>query len=296
MNSHAQSIGSRVFDWINYLLLTLFVLMCIYPFYYVLIYSISDPAKVSQGIFLLPAGFDLGTYQKILSLPYMKTAFFISIARTVVGTLLTVVCCSFFSYLLTKDKMLLRKFVYRLLVVTMYLNAGLIPWYITMKMLHLDDNFLLYVLPTAVSGFNVILIKTYIEQLPAALEESAMIDGAGYMTLFWRVVFPLCKPIVATVAIFASVGQWNTWMDNYFLVHSANLKTLQLTLYEFLSSASSFTNLDAASITRNAQNIVLTPESIKMSTTMIVTFPILAVYPFMQRYFVKGIMLGAIKG
>ncbi|MBB6670216.1 carbohydrate ABC transporter permease [Cohnella nanjingensis] len=289
-------LGSRTFDLVNYVLLTLFVLLCIYPFYYVFIYSISDPAKVVQGIFLLPAGFELGTYKSILTLPYIKTAFLVSTARTVVGTLLTVVCCSFFSYLLTKDRMLFRKLVYRLLVVTLYINAGLIPWYITMKMLHLDDNFLLYVLPTAVSGFNVILIKTYIEQLPAALEESAMIDGAGYLTLFWQVIFPLCKPIVATVAIFASVGQWNTWMDNYFLVHSPHLKTLQLTLYEFLSSANTFTGMDAASITRNAQNIVLTPESIKMSTTMIVTFPILLVYPFMQRYFVKGIMLGAIKG
>jgi putative aldouronate transport system permease protein len=147
-----------------------------------------------------------------------------------------------------------------------------------------------------VSGFYVILIKTYIEQLPSALEESAMIDGAGYLTLFWRVIFPLCIPIVATVAIFASVGQWNTWIDNYFLVHNSNLKTLQLTLYEFLSSASSFTNMDPSSITKNAQDIKLTPESIKMSTTMIVTFPILLIYPFMQRYFVKGIMLGAIKG
>lgn len=288
--------GSRTFDLVNYALLTLFVLICIYPFYYVFIYSISDPAKVVQGIFLAPAGFELGTYKNILMLPYIKTAFIVSIARTVVGTLLTIVCCSFFSYLLTKDRMLLRKFVYRLLVVTLYINAGLIPWYITMKMLHLDDSFLLYVLPSAVSGFNVILIKTYIEQLPAALEESAMIDGAGYLTLFWRVIFPLCKPIVATVAIFAAVGQWNNWMDNYFLVHSQHLKTLQLTLYEFLNSASSLANMDASSITKNAQNVKMTPETIKMTTTMIVTFPILLVYPFMQRYFVKGIMLGAIKG
>ncbi|MBJ6360754.1 carbohydrate ABC transporter permease [Paenibacillus sp. GCM10012307] len=291
-----KNFSGKAFDWLNGILLLLFTLMCIYPFYYVLIYSISDPAKVAQGIFLLPAGLEFGTYKSILSLPYIKTSFFISLSRTVIGTLLTVLCCSFFSYLLTKDRMLLRKFVYRMLVVTLYINAGLIPWYITMKMLHLDENFLLYVLPTAVSGFNVILIKTYIEQLPAALEESAMIDGAGYLTIFTKIIFPLCKPIVATVAVFAAVGQWNTWMDNYFLVNSASLKTIQLTLYEFLSSANTFTGLDAASITRQAQNVVLTPESIKMSTTIIVTLPILAVYPFMQRYFVKGIMLGAVKG
>ncbi|MGO4269474.1 carbohydrate ABC transporter permease, partial [Paenibacillus sp. TAF58] len=174
--------------------------------------------------------------------------------------------------------------------------AGLIPWYITMKMLHLNNNFLLYVLPTAVSGFFVILLKTYIEQLPAALEESAMMDGAGYLTLFVRIIFPLCKPIVATVAIFAAVGQWNTWMDNYFLVQNQSLKTMQLTLYEYLSSANALATMSASDITKNAQRFVITPESIKMSTTMLVTLPILLVYPFLQRYFVKGIMLGAIKG
>ncbi|MFB9275419.1 carbohydrate ABC transporter permease [Cohnella cellulosilytica] len=291
-----QRYGNRLFDGLNYLLLSLFVLLCIYPFYYVFIYSISDPMKVVQGVYFLPAGFELETYRSILSLPYIANSFFVSAARTVVGTALTICCCSFFAYLLTKERMLLRKTVYRLLVVTLYINAGLIPWYITMKMLNLDNSFWLYVLPTAVSGFFVILIKTYIEQLPAALEESAMIDGAGYFTLFARIVFPLSKPIVATIAVFASVGQWNTWIDNYFLVHDPGLKTLQLTLYEFLNSANAFTGMDAASITRNARSMVLTPESIKMSTTMIVTFPILVVYPVMQRYFVKGIMLGAIKG
>lgn len=286
----------RLFDIINYLLLALCVIVCIYPFYYVFIYSISDPAKVAQGIFLLPASMDLTTYKSILKLPYMANSFFISVARTVIGTGLTVLCCSFFSYLLSKREMMLRKVVYRLLVVTLYINAGLIPWYITMKMLHLNNSFLLYVLPTAISGYYVILMKTYIEQLPAALEESAMIDGAGFLTIFRSIIFPLCKPIVATVAIFAAVGQWNTWMDNYFLVQNQNLKTLQLILYEYLNSANALSTMDASSITKNAKDIVLTPESIKMSTTMIVALPILLVYPFLQRYFVKGIMLGAIKG
>lgn len=287
---------NRLFDIGNAFLLLLVVVVCIYPFYYIFIYSISNPETVSLGVFLWPSGFSLDTYKSILSLPSIRSSFFISTARTVIGTLLTVVCCSFFAYLLSKDKMFLRKVVYRMLVITLYINAGLIPWYITMKMLHLNNNFLLYVLPTAVSGFFVILLKTYIEQLPAALEESALMDGAGYLTLFSYIIFPLCKPIVATVAVFSAVGQWNTWVDNYFLVQSQNLKTMQLILYEYLSSANALSTMDAASITRNAKNIVITPEAIKMCTTMIVTFPILLVYPFMQRYFVKGIMMGAIKG
>lgn len=292
----SYGIKNKTFDIINYFLLCLFVVICIYPFYYVFIYSISNPQTVVRGIFLLPSGINLDTYRTVLGLKNILNSFFISLARTVIGTAITILCCSLFAYLLTKEKMLFRKIVYRLLVVTMYINAGLIPWYITMKMLHLDNNFLLYVLPTAVSGFYVILMKTYLEQLPASLEESAMIDGAGYLRIFWSVIFPLCKPILATIAVFSAVGQWNTWMDNYFLVYNEHLKTMQLTLYEYLSSANAFATMSAADITRNAKAVRITPEAIKMCTTMIVTFPILLVYPLLQRYFVKGIMLGAIKG
>lgn len=190
----------------------------------------------------------------------------------------------------------MRRFIYRFVLVTMYFNAGFIPWYLTMKAYGLQNNFLLYVLPTALSGFNIILIKTFIEQLPPALEESARIDGAGYWTTFTRIIFPLSTPIIATIAVFSAVGQWNTWFDNFFLVENPNLQTLQLVLYNFLNQSNSISSMSAAEMTNSAEVRTMTPQSIQMTITMLVTLPIVVVYPMLQRFFVKGIMMGAVKG
>jgi len=284
------------FDILNYVVLSIIVLACVYPFYYIFIYSISDSRLAQTGISLLPAGFTLDHYISIFKLNNIYQAFFVSLSRAVIGTLITLFCCSFFSYLLTKEAMYFRKLIYRFLVVTLYFNAGLIPWYLTMKYLGLKNNFLLYILPGAVVGFFVILMKTFIEQLPAALEESAMIDGAGYFTIFSRIIVPLSGPIIATIAVYCSVGQWNTWTDNFFLVSNPKLQTLQLILYNYLNSANNYANQTMQELNQGSAARAVTPESIKMTITMIVTIPIMLVYPFLQRYFVKGIMLGAIKG
>lgn len=292
-----NSVSGVIFDIFNYIILSLFMLMCIYPFYYIFIYSISEPSKVVAGITLLPAGFTLDNYRKILELPGIGHAALISVLRTGIGTFITVCCCTFFAYLLTKREMFLRKFIYRFLIVTMYFSAGLIPWYLTMRTLHLNNNFLLYVLPGAISAFDIILIKTYIEQLPPALEEAAIIDGAGYLTVFRKIILPLSGPIVATIVVFEAVGQWNSWQDNFFLVQNENLTTLQLMLYNYLNQASQIASQSMQDLTRGGiKNIQITPETVRMTITMIVTLPIIFVYPFMQRYFVKGIVLGAVKG
>ncbi|MFC5404277.1 carbohydrate ABC transporter permease [Cohnella soli] len=270
--------------------------VCTYPFYYILIYTISDPVKAAGGLLLLPIGLNFVNYEKLLQTPTLYSTAVISILRTVIGTFVTVACCTFFSYIVTKQELYFRKFIYRFVVITLYFNAGLIPWYLTMRFMHLDNNFLLYVLPSAISGFYIVLIKTYIEQLPAALEESAMMDGAGYWTVFNKIIVPLSLPIIATIAVFAAVGQWNAWQDNYFLVSKPSLQTLQVMLYNYLNSAAAMANVNPSDILDKSAAHKLTPESIKMTMTMIVTLPILFVYPFMQRYFVKGIMLGAVKG
>ena len=246
----------------------------------------------------MPRSLTYRNYSDIMKFPGLLNAALISVLRTVAGTATTVLSCSFFAYLITKNELYLRKFVYRLLVVTMYINAGLIPWYLTMRMYGLNNNFFVYIIPSAISAYLVILLKTFFEQLPQSLEESARIDGAGYITIFTRIILPLSKPVVATVTVFSAVGQWNAWYDNYILVQNAQLKTLQLILWEYLNQA----NALAQSINRTGsvkgieKFIKMTPASIKMTTTMVVTLPILFVYPFMQKYFVKGIMLGAIKG
>ncbi|MFB9273901.1 carbohydrate ABC transporter permease [Cohnella cellulosilytica] len=280
----------------NYVLLSLITFACIYPFYYIFIYSLSDPLQAGGGLVLWPKGLNFDNYRRLLELPNISSSFVVSVLRTVIGTILTVFCCTLFAYIVTKRELPFRKFIYRFVVITLYLNAGLIPWYLTMKSLGLKNNFLLYVIPGAIVGFYVILIKTFIEQLPAALEESAMIDGAGYFTIFIKIIFFLSLPIIATIAVFAAVNQWNTWQDNFFLVSDPKLQTVQMVLYNYLNQVQSIANMTIQELNRGEAARQITPQAVRMTMTMIVTIPILFVYPFLQRYFVKGLMLGAVKG
>jgi putative aldouronate transport system permease protein len=289
------TVGSVVFNILNYSILLLLGILTLYPFWYIFIYSISNPALAGGADALFwPLGLTLDNYISIFTQANILHASFISLARTVLGTVGGVFCCALFAYLLTKEILPLRKIMYKSLVITMYLSSGLIPWYIVMKMLGLKDNFLLYILPGLVSAFNVILIKTYIESISPALEESAFIDGAGYFTIFRKIIFPLSMPVIATVAIFTAVGQWNTWTDNMFLANTKDLQTLQLLLYQYVAGAEA--QLASMKNQLNKVHVFVTPTSIKMTITMVVTLPIIIVYPLLQRYFTKGIMLGAVKG
>lgn len=291
-----KNVKDRVADVLIYAVCLAFMIMCVYPFYYVIIYSISDPNQAASGLVLLPKGLSLVSFKAIFQTNNIPGAFGISVARSLIGTLLTVVGSSFFAYLVTNEKMFARKFIYRFVILTMYLNAGLIPWYMTMKMYGLQNNFLLYVLPGFVTAYYVILIKTYMEQLPKELEESAKIDGAGLFTIFWKIILPLSKPIIATIAVYAVVGQWNAWTDNYFLVTDSKLQTLQMILYNYLNQANRFQSMSSSSLDSAAAASMITPTSLKMCVTAIVVVPIMCVYPFLQKYFVKGIMMGAVKG
>ena len=273
------------------------MIICLYPFYYIIIYSISNPQSASMhGVYLVPAGFSLTTYIGIFKANDIFHAFGVSLARTVLATAITILASSFLAFLLTKQHMYFRKFVYRMLISTMYLSAGLIPWYLVMKAYGFKDNFLLYIIPGAVAPFFVILIKTYMEQISIELEESAMIDGAGYLTTFIRIVFPVSVPIIACIAVYSAVGQWNGWTDNFFLVNDPKLQTLQLVLYTYLSQADKFRSMTVSELQSSNVIAQITPQSVKACITVIVTLPIMFAYPFLQRYFIKGIMIGAVKG
>lgn len=296
MKIRKTNFWSGTYDLFNYITLTLFMISCVYPFYYIFIYSISDPQEARKGLNMLPIGLTFDNYIRIFRLQDIFSASMISLVRTISGTILTIFCCTFFAYLLTKKELYFRKLIYRLSVITLYFNAGLIPWYLAMKSFGLRNNFLVYIIPTAVNVFFVILIKTYIEQISPELEESAMIDGAGYFTVFLKIIFPVSKPIIATIAVFAAVNQWNSWIDNMLLVTDDKLQTLQYMLYNYLNEAQTLANKSMQELSNTSFTSAITPESIKMTITMVVTLPILLVYPFLQKYFVKGIMLGAIKG
>lgn len=288
--------GDRVFNVINHLVMLFLMFICIYPLYYVFIYSISDADLASKGLIFLPKGITLENFKRVLVLEGIFPAFGVSVARTVVGSFLTTLCSAFLGYLFTKP-MYFRKFFYRMLVVTMYLSGGVIPTYMIMKTYGLLNTFWIYVIPTAVGAYNIILAKTFIENLPASLEESAKLDGAGHMTVFLRIVLPLSKAIVASIVVFSAVGQWNSWTDNYMYVNNEKLNTSQLILYNFLNESSRLAKIiQETGDYEMMERYNFTPMAVRMTITILVVAPILCIYPFMQRYFVKGIMIGAVKG
>jgi len=292
---HKRNAGEMTFLIISAVFLSLFSFLCIYPFYYVIIASLMSGAQNVVSYFW-PKQFSINTYLKIFENPDIGRAFFISASRTFLGTVLSVFFSAMFAYLITQENMLFRKFVYRFSIITMYFSAGLIPWYLTMRMYGFYDNYLLYVIPSAVSVWFVILVKTYIESLPKSLEESALIDGAGFFTIYVRIIMPLCKPILATIAVFEAIGQWNSWSDNFFLVDNPKLQTLQLLLYRILNQAQQLADAMRNNSSMHNVRITFSANTVRMAMVVISVVPIMFVYPFLQRFFTKGIMMGAIKG
>ena len=249
----------------------------------------------------IPRGINLDNYIGIMNAGEVGQAFLVSFGRTILGTILMVLASAFVGYLVTKQQMWHRKFWYRFLVITMYFNAGTIPWYLNMSMLGLTNSFWAYIIPGIVAPYNIILVKTYIESIPGELEESAVMDGASYWTIFRTIIFPLCKPILATIAIFGAVGHWNSFTDSLILMQNApELFTLQHRLYLYLNTTSNLGGLINGGITGTAAEVMMTSalnaKVIKYTISMVSIIPILMVYPFLTRYFEKGIMLGAVKG
>lgn len=290
------SIGSIVFDVINFIVLTVFGFLCFYPFYYMIIYSLSDPIEATKGVTLLPRGFTLKNYWAVIHLEEIPLATVVSIFRTILAAGITVFCSSFLGYLVTKKEMYFRKFIYRYVITTMYVGGGLIPTYLTLRAYGLRNTFFVYIIPGAISAYYVILTKTFFEQIPESLEESAMLEGAGILTCWARIVMPLSKPILSTIAVFSLVAEWNYWFDSHIYITNKKLYTLQYVLYLYNQKAQSIADALNVNPILSEEAMKITPATVRMTITAVVTIPILLVYPFMQRYFVEGMMIGAIKG
>ena len=293
--------GDRTFQVINILIFAIFAIICAYPFYYLIINSISaNDLSASGKVNFLPHGFQLENYVKVFQLNGLGTAAMVSLGRTVIGTICTVLASVYLGFMFTQQRMWHRKLWYRFMVITMYFNAGLIPMYMTMKTLHLTNSFWVYIIPAIVQPFTIIMAKTYVESIPPALQEAAEIDGAGTMTVFAKVILPTCKPIMATIAIWSAVGQWNSFQDTLIYITDQKLYSLQYLLYTYLNQASSL----ATMVQQSGGNVSAvanlatqqTPTSIRMTISVIVVLPILFVYPIFQKSFVKGIMIGSVKG
>jgi putative aldouronate transport system permease protein len=293
-----RSFSDRMLDVINYTVFSLFAFVCVYPFYYIFINTISNNKLSEKGaVVWIPKGIHLQNYIDAFKIPGLGQAALISISRTFIGTALTVLIAIFLGYMFTRENLFQRKLWYRFVVITMYFNAGIIPWYLTMMNLKLTNNFLGYILPTMISPFYIILTKTYVESTPKEIQEAADCDGAGVLQIFFKIMLPICKPILATIAIFTAVGHWNSFQDTLLLMTQEKFYTLQFILYRYLQSSQSLSaiiNATAGSeaLLANTQ----TQTSIRMTVTIIVALPIIMIYPFFQRFFVKGIMIGAVKG
>ena len=295
------SFGDRMLSVVTYVVYTLFAFVCAYPFYYIFINSISNNDLSKRGkVLIWPQEIHFNNYSQVMQIQELFGSFKISLARTVLGTLLTVIVAAFLGYMFTRETLWKRKFWYRFVTVTMYFNAGVIPWYITMDNLGLTNNFWAYVLPTAVAPFYIVLCKTFVESVPKELQDAGEIDGAGTLRVFFSIIIPVIKPILATIAIFSAVNQWNSFQDTLLLVTDSKLYTLQFLLYNYINQASSLAGLvnSTTSGTSLAASLAhaATATSIRMTVTIVVVTPIILVYPFFQRYFTKGIMIGAVKG
>lgn len=287
-----------LFNIVCGVIFTAFALICIFPFYYLFICTISDPDLVEVGqITIVPRGLTLINYIEVLQVDNLANSALITVCRAVLGTITSTFCSAYLAYFFTKRNMWGRKFWYRLVVATMYFSAGMIPEYLNNRALGLVNSFWVYIVPGLVGVYNMILIKTSVESLPAELEESAVLDGAGYMTRFFRIVIPLQKPILATVALFLLVGHWNDFFTTQLYVTNPKIYTLQFLLYEFLNQVKNSANaVVTGDESLNTLVKTVRATSIRLTLTTIVIIPIMLVYPFIQRFYVKGVMIGAVKG
>lgn len=291
-NYHKIKSRDNILDYILLIVFLFIILFTLYPFLNVLAISFNDPIDTMRNInFIIPRQFTFSNYIYVFKENHLIKPLMLSIARTLVGTAAGVISTAMIAYVLSRKDFYFNKLFTILFVVTMYVSGGLIPEYLLlMRTLKLGDNFLVYILPGLIWVYNIILIRSFIEGLPIALQEAARVDGANDFTIWWRIVLPLCKPVLATVALFVAVGQWNSFMDTY--LYAKELKTLQYVLYEIMEKAQM--KVDPHAAEEQLRNAV-SPLSVRMAITIVATVPILIVYPFLQKYFVGGMTVGAVK-
>ena len=286
--------GDVAFRIFNTLFLTIFVIITLYPILNTLAISFNDGTDALRGgIHIVPRVFTTKNYQTVLQRQALKTGAFITVSRTVLGTVFALFANAVLAFIVSRKEFVFRKQLTVFWIITMYVNGGLIPTFLLYRKLNLTGTFWVYVIPGLVSAFNMLVIRPYMNGIPDSLEESAMLDGGGYTRIFWTIISPLCKPVYATVALFVAVYQWNSWFDAMLYNRlRPEYTTLQYELMKLLSSVmNQNTNVESL---KNVQDTV-TPTSVRAAATIITILPIVCLYPFLQRYFVTGLTLGSVK-
>lgn len=288
------SVGERIFDMANIAIMLLLMVATLYPMLYILFSSLSDGNRLISfdGILLWPQGFSLDGYKAVLSnstfLQAFKNTFFVLIVGLIVNLSLT----SFGAYFLSRDGVLLSKPIMFLIVFTMFFQGGLVPFYLIVKSYGLLNSLWALILPSAVSTFNLIIMRTYFQAIPKELEESAFLDGAGHYTILFKVFVPLSMPVIAVMILYYGVGHWNSWFSAMIFLRDQDLFPVQLVVRNILLENDN-ANMIGTSTLQHSQSIA---ETLKYAAIMVTTAPILMLYPFLQKYFVKGVLVGALKG
>lgn len=293
-NRYKEDVSEKVTNICSYFVFSIIAFLCVFPFYYLMICTISDNHSVELGkIIFFPEGIHFSNYKSMLKVQNLMNSVKTTVLRTIIGSALCVFVTSYAAYFFTKTEMWARKFWYRFCIITMYFSPGLIPTYLTNRMLGLNNTFWIYVIPGCMAVYNMVLVKTSIEAMPASLEESAYLDGAGFIKRFFTIVLPLQKPILATITLFSAVAHWNDFFTTKLYITNPRLYTMQFVLYEMLSKVQALAEMAEFEETKMDY---ISPLGLRMTLTAIVIIPIICVYPFIQKYYVKGIMIGAVKG
>ena len=300
-NIQRSRIESGIFDKVNLIFMIVLMFITIYPFWNTVAVSFNQATDTTRGgITFLPRVFTLQNYRTIFSTSAIFNAFYISVARTIIQTISGVFLTSMLAYSLSRKDFILRKPFTLIIILSMYINAGLIPNYFLIRSLGMINTFWVYIIPGMISAFNFIVVRTYISRLPESIIESAKIDGCGDFIIFIRIIFPLCLPVLATIALFIAVGAWNAWFDT--MIYNSGrpiLHTLQYKLMEYLQSSQSQSmsaaQVGAMGMSADLSANIVTPVSMRAAITVVAALPILFVYPFLQRFFISGISLGSIK-
>ncbi|WP_455715489.1 carbohydrate ABC transporter permease [Anaerosporobacter sp.] len=290
-----RSRGTIIFDTCNVIFMLLICFVCLYPIWYVIVNSLNDSQDALRGgIYWWPRKFSLANYKSVFSNGSVLQAFKVTIGKTLIGTTINVLFTAMVAYPLSKERLIGRKYYMAIGTVTMFFSGGLIPTFLLFKQLNLLNNFLVYIIPAAFNFFNLLIFINFFKEIPAALEESAKIDGANDLTIFRKIIIPLSKPVFATIALFSGVGQWNDYFGGLmYMTNRTDLEPIQTFLYRLIAQAQS--SQMANGISTQIQTSDTTSTSIKLAAMVITTLPICCVYPFLQKYFVKGMMVGAVK-
>ncbi|WP_040213375.1 carbohydrate ABC transporter permease [Clostridium polynesiense] len=290
------SIGEKIFSFVNYTFFILLGMATLFPFLNLVAKSFSSEAAVISGkVGLWPVDFQLGTYEFVLGNKQFINSFFVTVIVTILGTLTGIIITVITAYPLSKTRLRGRKGLLIIFVFTMLFNGGLIPTYLVMQKLNLVNNIWVLILPAMINVFNLLIMKNYFESLPESIEESAKIDGASNLTILFRIILPLSKPVIATITLFFAVAHWNSYFQAMVYITDPQLKPMQLYLKELVSSTADV--LKQAGYNPDVEGALNTvPEAIQAASIVAATIPIILVYPFLQKYFVKGVLIGSVKG